>query len=764
MIKFAIFLFTAAAAIAELIPARRLVQWEPDVDVGVLGGIDQYQPGGASERTTLIDVTGSPYNADNTGATAANTAISSAIAAATAGQVVYLPAGVYKSTGSITLSKSNITLRGADWFSKSTSSVTIGTGEKTFTVPSGGHWTAGCGIWIWAWEQDEYDYAIQPWLKGTVTSYSGTTLVVNVTETFGSGTFGSWRVGVVVIDHAGGSGTYGIFMGTSSGIYPHFDTADTVATLPLISGSPAKGDYTVTIDRGSFSAPQQYSLCQVMIDTQLDANAGHADDSTVALHKYGYRYTRRHQGYITNVTALGGTLYEVTMQDPLPFDLPAALFPRMTYNTAANLKANIGVEKIVIRGDNSGGSLLTRMVGTYNCWWDKVHIYNSSQFGWTYGASVRTTARWVWVSHRRGSGGAGGGGFAGGFASNSLWIHCIASHNQPAFEINSSTTSSAFLYNRGVRSNGMNTNHGPHNSFNLWEGNVADYTKSDGYFGGESEGTQFRNWYTGTIDPTTSTAIEGGIYLRRLSYNFNLVGNVFGTHGIANGLVNYGSPNIGGGTGTGNASMRNGDPWIHLDENGPTVIGELTTRTSDTVGTITFDSIDPRVHLGPPIVTGPEPFALWWTGVGNNPGLFTVSSATSTTINVTREASGVLPVVGTEITFWPGRAGMTENDDDVGGTVIEKGNYFVSGSSGSTSSTGGDTIPASLAYSSQPSDWPSALAWPPVDPYAPSFPADKAITPASYFYVYGALPAAAPPSATATINTLNVTGSLNIAP
>ena len=62
---------------AQLIPADRLTDWTPGVRVGVPGGIP-------TNRTKLIDVTASPYNADRTGSTDASQAIQAAINAAAA--------------------------------------------------------------------------------------------------------------------------------------------------------------------------------------------------------------------------------------------------------------------------------------------------------------------------------------------------------------------------------------------------------------------------------------------------------------------------------------------------------------------------------------------------------------------------------------------------------------------------------------------------------------------------------------------------------
>jgi len=71
-------------------------------------------------------------------------------------------------------------------FTTSTSSVSVGTGTKTFTVASGLGFTAGGGVII---------SGVGLQMNGTVTSYSGTSLVVSITSTYGSGTHNNWNIG-----------------------------------------------------------------------------------------------------------------------------------------------------------------------------------------------------------------------------------------------------------------------------------------------------------------------------------------------------------------------------------------------------------------------------------------------------------------------------------------------------------------------------------------------------------------------------------------
>lgn len=73
--------------------------------------------------------------------------------------------------------------------STSTSSVAIGTGSKSFTVQADLLYYVGQYVAIVS-SASPTNYMI-----GTVTSYSGTTLQVNVTQTSGSGTIASWNIG-----------------------------------------------------------------------------------------------------------------------------------------------------------------------------------------------------------------------------------------------------------------------------------------------------------------------------------------------------------------------------------------------------------------------------------------------------------------------------------------------------------------------------------------------------------------------------------------
>lgn len=86
----------------------------------------------------------------------------------------------------------------------STTSITIGAGSKTFTVASGLWWQSGMAVQVY--------YNGTNYMWGKVTSYSGTTLVINVFKFVGSGTRTSWT-----IRRAFGGGGAGNTTGAGSG-------------------------------------------------------------------------------------------------------------------------------------------------------------------------------------------------------------------------------------------------------------------------------------------------------------------------------------------------------------------------------------------------------------------------------------------------------------------------------------------------------------------------------------------------------------------
>lgn len=96
----------------------------------------------------------------------------------------------------------------------------------------------------------------------------------------------------------------------------------------------------------------------------------------------------------------------------------------------------------------------------------------------------------------------------------------------------------AYNYGMGVLSNSSDTAgadisfaHGPHNVYNLAEGNVVSMIQADGYWGSSSNNTIYRNWVTVT-HPTATQGMRA-IDLTHCNDYYTVVGNVLGTPAFA---------------------------------------------------------------------------------------------------------------------------------------------------------------------------------------------------------------------------------------
>lgn len=130
--------------------------------------------------------------------------------------------------------------------STSSTSNSIGTGTKTFTVASGLSYYTGQNLIA-----SPIGVNGQSWMYGSVTSYSGTTLVLSVSsgQTQGSGTFSSWNISYIDNQSANGitlrdikislkppnSGPFGNYNG-NIGIYAHCNVDDSSSTVTTTIG------------------------------------------------------------------------------------------------------------------------------------------------------------------------------------------------------------------------------------------------------------------------------------------------------------------------------------------------------------------------------------------------------------------------------------------------------------------------------------------------------------------------------------------------
>jgi len=451
-------LLSAANMSAVLIPSTRLFNWQAGVNIGVPGGIP-------TNRTTTINVTSAPYNADKTGASDASAAINSAISAASAGTIVYLPAGTYRLDAGISLkNRSDITLRGAG---------------PTQTILSATT-SSGTGIYVGADTQWPDDY------------------------------------------NSGGTGITG---GLSQG-----STSITVSDSSLF----AVGDVAIITETNDLTLPV------------IDVAGGN-----------------RVRGQMSRVTAKSGST--LTIAPALHWTLSSGRAPK-AHKLIVKV-ANVGIEDLGLELANSTLSFGIWLQQADRCWVKNVNIAHQSNYGIYMLYAFESEVRHCDIRNRK-AGGTNGAGILLERSTSNLMEDNILVGIFPHLEVNFMSTGNVFAYNLcedssiyGMVGCSIDSNHGAHNSFNLYEGNIAPNVQCDGFFGSTSDDTIFRNWLHGT-SPTASN--RQPILLQRFTRNYSIVGNILGKTGQSYpGIYSFGLPNMGNSSYTGTVQLSLGTTWAN---------------------------------------------------------------------------------------------------------------------------------------------------------------------------------------------------------
>lgn len=118
----------------------------------------------------------------------------------------------------------------------SSSSVAIGTGAKTFTVTAGKSFLGG----MWLMIADTAAPSTN-WMFGQVTSYSSTSLVMNITAIGGSGTKTAWTISQSAVGILGGGVVAGLGSNTFTGVQ-NFALGSNIASASTINLTTATGN------------------------------------------------------------------------------------------------------------------------------------------------------------------------------------------------------------------------------------------------------------------------------------------------------------------------------------------------------------------------------------------------------------------------------------------------------------------------------------------------------------------------------------------
>lgn len=188
---------------------------------------------------------------------------------------VFFPPGKYRCDSAITVTMPN----SAGWATTSTTSVAIGLGTKTFTVAAGLAIIAGNTVTANAGTLG------QGYMSGTVTSYGGTSLQINVTSISGSGTYAGWD------------------------IVQNFRNTNAIASLTIFgSGQDNTIVYFPASDGFNFVLSSQQHTVHVK-DVSITTGQLAASKAVIFTNSYPYFGTFVAQSDFTNVTFRGDTGY-----------------------------------------------------------------------------------------------------------------------------------------------------------------------------------------------------------------------------------------------------------------------------------------------------------------------------------------------------------------------------------------------------------------------------------------------------------------------
>lgn len=396
----------------------------------------------------------------------------------------------------------------------------------------------------------------------------------------------------------------------------------TVATL-------TKGATTLTVPSSTDFTNGQLIIVEA-------ANEG----ETPVFANYGYTYRR---AQIAKLKDSGGKPTSTTIEIDAP-----GLHGNFSGVSAAQIRgasiktSNSGIRDLRITGANSSDTLAFGIVlgGAYQC-----YVYNVKSDGATstplrLATSYKCEIRRFWAGATDGST-SSYGMLVEFYCTSNLVIDSVFQNSGFGIYQQIVTSGNVYAYNCLVKTTGtegeryttLNVNHGPWSQFTLIEGNVGSVVQNDGYFGGAGYTTVFRNWFMGAALSSTTSFYSAAF--NRYSRNENLIGNVFGRTGVGGGGYSLGNPNMGNSNSTGTTSMRG-------------ALSTLTTRTSDSVGTITAPS-------GHGITTGATIDVYWAEETAANQRAsrirksVTVGTVSGTSIPISGGDGDILPSAAAEV-------------------------------------------------------------------------------------------------------------------
>lgn len=329
-----------------------------------------------------------------------------------------------------------------------------------------------------------------------------------------------------------------------------------------LSGTPTKGDTTVTIGSGSVSVGTWIKIFgnddpSLINDTGTNGTCNWCGDNS------GWYV----QQQIVQVTAInsgtGGAGSVVTISRPLYYtpytssitvrgqvEPAGAKYNIMTFPTQ---KAGFESFHVTATGD-IGATQIILLQGCLYCWVKAVETQETGSSGgsahvemdFTYGSEIRDN---YLHDQRSGASGSGYGVYFQFVNSDAKVENNIIRHNRHGIVYQGGGSGTAILYNYiddGYTDDlsylgSARTSHGAHPYMNLFEGNVISHIAADDFWGTSSHDVFFRNWIWGdetenwaNAVASTGTPVNGfdAIDLYQSQEYYSYVGNVLGHAGL----------------------------------------------------------------------------------------------------------------------------------------------------------------------------------------------------------------------------------------
>jgi hypothetical protein len=307
-----------------------------------------------------------------------------------------------------------------------------------------------------------------------------------------------------------------------------------------LSGSPQKGDTTVTTSTGSVSAGQ-WIIITSDDDPSLVSSTGTDGFCQWCGANNGYE-TMNQIVQVTNVS--GSTL---TLSRPLYYKL----YTNPSYRIITFGTQHAGYENFHVTATGDiGAAPMIYLQGCLECWVKGVETQNTGsssgsahvELDFSYGCEIRDG---YYHDQRSGASGSGYGVYFQFVNSDHKVENNIMRHNRHGIVYQGGGSGTAILYNYfddGYTDDltylaSARTSHGSHPYMNLFEGNVMSHVAADDFWGTSSHVVFFRNWLwaseTGTGVPSFPplngyAAVD--LYTGQEYYSY--VGNVLGKPGL----------------------------------------------------------------------------------------------------------------------------------------------------------------------------------------------------------------------------------------